>query len=69
DGEAHFNRACALARLGRKTAALAALKQALELDEDLAETFTEEEDLKSLAAMPEFKKLAAEKKAPGEEKK
>ena len=57
DGDAHFHRACALARLGRRTAALASLKRAIELDEDISYVLEEEEDLKPLAAMPEFKKL------------
>ena len=33
DSEAHYNRACALARLGRKKEAIAALKRSIELDE------------------------------------
>ncbi len=54
---AHYNRACALARLGRKTEALAALKRAIEIDDYYAIDLEEAADLKSLAAMPEFKKL------------
>ncbi|HEX8772895.1 MAG TPA: transglutaminase domain-containing protein [Pyrinomonadaceae bacterium] len=61
-GEAHFERACALAQLGRLPEALAALKRALELDEDLGESL-DDEDLKALAALPEFRKLLEEKKA------
>jgi tetratricopeptide (TPR) repeat protein len=57
DADAYYNRACALARLGRRTEAVTTLKRALELDDELAETLAEEEDLKSLALLPEFKKL------------
>jgi tetratricopeptide (TPR) repeat protein len=57
DASAHYNRACALARLGRRAEAIAALKRAIEIDEDYAVDLEEEEDLKSLAAMAEFKKL------------
>jgi tetratricopeptide (TPR) repeat protein len=57
DADAHYQRACALARLGRKPAALAALKRAIELDEEYQEDLKDEEDLKPLAASPEFKKL------------
>lgn len=57
DGDAHFQRACALARLGRRAAALASLKRAIELDEEISYLLDEEEDLKPLAAMAEFKKL------------
>jgi tetratricopeptide (TPR) repeat protein len=57
DADAYYNRACALARLGRRTEAISALKRALELDDERADTLSEEEDLKSLALLPEFKKL------------
>lgn len=57
DAYGHYERACALARLGRARAAMAALKRAVELDEDLTEALAEEEDLKPLANLPEFKKL------------
>ncbi|MFN7946955.1 MAG: transglutaminase domain-containing protein [Blastocatellia bacterium] len=53
---AHFERACALARLNRKKEALAALKKAVELDEDYLSGL-DDEDLKSLADLPEFKAL------------
>lgn len=62
DAFAHYNRACVLARLGRKTEAIAALKRAIELDEDYAVDLEEEEDLKSLSAMAEFKKLVEQGK-------
>jgi tetratricopeptide (TPR) repeat protein len=57
DAYGHYERACALARLGRARAAIAALKRAVELDEDLTEALAEEEDLKPLANLLEFKKL------------
>ncbi|HEY6189253.1 MAG TPA: hypothetical protein VIW80_16490 [Pyrinomonadaceae bacterium] len=47
---------------GRLPEALAALKRALELDEELAENLAEP-DLKALAALPEFKKLLEERGA------
>jgi Tfp pilus assembly protein PilF len=57
DGGAHYNRACALARLGRRAEAITALKRAIELDEYYGLDLEEEEDLKPLSSMPEFKKL------------
>lgn len=57
DSEAHYHRACALARLGRKKEAMAALKRSIELDDFMGEDLGEEEDLKPLANLPEFKKL------------
>ncbi|HJQ68373.1 MAG TPA: transglutaminase domain-containing protein [Blastocatellia bacterium] len=59
DSEAHYHRACALARLGRKKEAIAALKRAIEIDEFLTVDLSEE-DLKPLATLPEFKKLVQE---------
>ena len=61
DSTAHYHRACALARLGRKTQAIAALKRAMEIDDELVDSVEDEEDLKPLAQMPEFKKLIAPK--------
>lgn len=57
DSEAHFERACALARLGRRNEAIAALKRAIELNAELADSLEDEEDLKPLVTLPEFKKL------------
>ncbi len=54
--DAHFERACSLAQLGRKREALAALKQMMEIDPD-AGFDPEEPDLQPLAALPEFKAL------------
>ncbi len=54
---AHYERACALAQLGRKREAITALKKTLELNEGYAYNLAEESDLKSLAALPEFKAL------------
>jgi tetratricopeptide (TPR) repeat protein len=64
DGDAHYERACALARLGRKNEAVAALKRAIELDNDLADLLADEEDLKPLALLPEFKKLLPRPEQP-----
>ncbi len=57
DSEAHYQRACALARLRRLKEAMAALTKSVELDEDQVYFIGEEEDLKPLASLPEFKKL------------
>jgi tetratricopeptide (TPR) repeat protein len=67
--DAHFERACSLAQLGRKREALAALKRMLEID---PETVFDpgEPDLQPLAAMPEFKALKEKMKgtaAPADE--
>jgi tetratricopeptide (TPR) repeat protein len=59
DSDGHFNKACALARLGRLTEALRSLEKAVELDSDLAELIGEEVDLKVLASKPAFTKLMA----------
>jgi len=64
DSAAYYERACALARLGRRNDALAALKRAIELDEDLADSLEDEEDLKPLATLPEFKKLLPKREQP-----
>ena len=57
EATAHYNRACALARLNRRREALASLLQAIELEDSYIMSIAEEEDLKPLAAMVEFKKL------------
>ncbi len=57
DAEAHYHRACALARLGRLRQAVEALKRAIELDEGYAEEIADEADLRPLARLPEFKAL------------
>lgn len=54
---AHYERACALAQLGRKREALAALKKVIELDEEYAFDLAAETDLKPLATLSEFKAL------------
>jgi transglutaminase-like putative cysteine protease/tetratricopeptide (TPR) repeat protein len=59
DSDGYFNRACALARLGRIKEALKSLEKAVELDPDLPELLTEEADLRVLASNPAFKKLIA----------
>ncbi len=62
DASGHYNRACALARLGRRAEAIFALKRAIELDEEYAVGLEEEEDLKPLSAMAEFRKLVEQGK-------
>ncbi|HEX5889107.1 MAG TPA: transglutaminase domain-containing protein [Pyrinomonadaceae bacterium] len=57
DSEAYYQKACALARLGRIKEAMAALTKSVELDEVQAYYLEEEEDLKPLASLPEFKKM------------
>jgi tetratricopeptide (TPR) repeat protein len=64
DADAYYHRACALARLGRRVDAITALKRAVELDEEYADELAEEEDLKSLTALPEFKKLLPKSPQP-----
>ncbi|MGH9755898.1 MAG: transglutaminase domain-containing protein, partial [Blastocatellia bacterium] len=54
--DAHFERACSLAQLGRKREALAALKRMLEIDPEAAFD-PDEPDLQPLATMPEFKAM------------
>ncbi len=55
----HYNRACALARLGRIKEALKALEKAVEIDPEWVDGIGEEADLKALASQPAFKKLLA----------
>lgn len=62
DSDALYQRACALARLGRVKEALDSLTRAFELDPDLLEAINEEADLKILASQPAFKKLLTEQK-------
>jgi tetratricopeptide (TPR) repeat protein len=64
DADAYYHRACALARLGRRVDAITALKRAVELDEEYADELAEEEDLKSLTTLPEFKKLLPKSPQP-----
>jgi tetratricopeptide (TPR) repeat protein len=64
DADAYFHRACVLARLGRRVEALTALKRAIELDEGYEDLLTDEADLKSLATLPEFKKLLPRSEKP-----
>ncbi|HKQ74285.1 MAG TPA: transglutaminase domain-containing protein [Blastocatellia bacterium] len=69
--DAHFERACSLAQLGRKREAIAALKNMLELDPE-AVFDPDETDLQPLAAMPEFKAMKEKMKeasAPSNESK
>jgi transglutaminase-like putative cysteine protease/tetratricopeptide (TPR) repeat protein len=62
--DAHFERACSLAQLGRKREALAALKRMLEIDPE-AVFDPDEPDLQTLAAMPEFKAMKEKMKEAG----
>jgi tetratricopeptide (TPR) repeat protein len=55
--EGHYYRACALARLGRTSEAMTALKKSLELAPYWAASMAEEKDLERLSSLPEFKKL------------
>jgi tetratricopeptide (TPR) repeat protein len=70
--EAHYHRACALAQLGRKREAMAALKRAAEVleDESLDDVvdIEDEEDLKPLAGLAEFKKLIKKQEADKEKR-
>ena len=59
DSDAYYQRACALARLGRAKEALGSLTKAFELDPDMLVSIGEEADLKILASQPAFKKLLA----------
>ena len=54
--DAHFERACSLARLARKREALAALKKMFEIEPDTVFD-TDEADLQPLSTMPEFKAI------------
>ncbi len=64
DAHAHYQRACALARLGQRNTAMAALTRSIELDSDFADLLEEEDDLKSLATLPAFRKLMPEAEKP-----
>ncbi|HEX8184839.1 MAG TPA: transglutaminase domain-containing protein, partial [Blastocatellia bacterium] len=66
DGEnflAFYHRACALARLGRKQEAMLALKRAAEMLESISIShfIEDEEDLRPLAGLAEFKQLLKKK--------
>jgi transglutaminase-like putative cysteine protease/tetratricopeptide (TPR) repeat protein len=57
ESEAYYQRACALARMRKLKEAMTALTKSIELDEEQTMYIGEEEDLKPLASLPEFKKL------------
>lgn len=61
--DAHLERACSLAQLGRKREALAALKQILKIDPE-GYFFPDEPDLQPLASLPEFKAIVERMKNP-----
>lgn len=58
--EGYYQRACALARLSRTKEAMSSLEKAVDLDSDQLDYLVDEEDLKSLASLPAFKKLLPE---------
>jgi len=64
DADGYYHRACALARLGRHVEAMTALKRAIELDDGYGDLLQDEADLKSLATLPEFKKLLPKSAPP-----
>ena len=57
DSEGYYQRACALARLGRTKDAMSALEKSVELDPDQLGYIPDEADLKALSSLPAFKKL------------
>jgi tetratricopeptide (TPR) repeat protein len=57
DHQAHFQRACALARLRRSDEAIASLTKSIELFAPVANDLADEPDLKSLSTLPGFQKL------------
>jgi tetratricopeptide (TPR) repeat protein len=57
DGDARYELACALARLGRIKEAMTTLEKALETSPDHVLWLADEADLKPLAHLPAFKKL------------
>ena len=59
-GATHYERACALARLGRTAEAMKALNKSIEIDSFRLLYIGEEKDLKPLSSVPAFKKLLAE---------
>lgn len=57
NSEAYYQKACALASLGRLKEAMAALTKSIQLDEDQDYYIAEQEEMKPLRSVPEFKKL------------
>lgn len=64
DSEAHYQRACALARLRRINDAMAALTKSVEIGPLQSEYIADEADLKPLASLPAFKKLLPKPEKP-----
>ncbi len=64
DSEAHYQRACALARPGRAKEAMTALEKSVELDPDQVQYIADEADLKALSTLPAFKKLLPSPEKP-----
>jgi hypothetical protein len=66
-GDVHYNRACAFARKGRRTAALRSLRRAVEFGWFDGYSMRDEDDLKSLRCLPSFWNILSDlglKKAP-----
>jgi transglutaminase-like putative cysteine protease/tetratricopeptide (TPR) repeat protein len=57
NSDGHYQRACALSRLGRLNDALQSLEKAVEFDPEYVEIIEEEPDLRALASKPAFKKM------------
>jgi tetratricopeptide (TPR) repeat protein len=62
DSDAHYQRACALARLRRFNDAIAALNKAIEIFRYQSHALADEPDLKPLSNLPAFKKLLPQQK-------
>jgi tetratricopeptide (TPR) repeat protein len=69
NGEAHYLRACVLARTGKTDEAMGELSRSIELEPHRLYFFSDETDFKSLSALPAYTKLVAEaEKKKAEEK-
>ncbi len=66
--EAHYQRACVLARLGKKGEAMFELSKSIDLESWRIGFFNKEEDLGSLSSLPAYKKLEEKQKKEKEEK-
>ncbi len=66
--DAHYQRARALARLGRTKQALLALEKVLELDPELVEGVESDPQMKSITSLPAFRKLLQKLMGPAEPK-
>jgi len=69
NAEAHYLRACVLARTGKTIEAMTELSKSIELEPHRLYFFSEETDFKSLSSLPAYTKLVAEaEKKKAEEK-